>query len=329
MRLTKRLLHHAVFGVVTIGALILWVSELFGELPPMAVLIILLVGLLSGGLWAAYTYGWEYARHFEVALLTLLIGLGMPDVLDQYDIVVLIPPVMALLLTRPRWVMVSAVVLYGIVLVRAGGQGVYANLSNIIEYVIIVAGMLLSGLATDTAQRLADANAKADEARTQAEQQAQQLAQQAHELTQRSEEQQQLLNLVAQLETPAVQLADGVLFVPIVGHLDSRRAQLLTARLLEDAHAQRARLVLLDIAGVSVVDSGVAEALMQAAQSLRLLGCLVFLSGISAEVAATLTQLGMTFEGITAVRNPQEALARYAVLVGQGHGRALPPAASR
>jgi anti-anti-sigma regulatory factor len=46
-------------------------------------------------------------------------------------------------------------------------------------------------------------------------------------------------------------------------------------------------LVILDIAGVSVVDTAVAQALLQTAHTLRLLGCTVFLSGIAAEVATT------------------------------------------
>ena len=44
---------------------------------------------------------------------------------------------------------------------------------------------------------------------------------------------------------------------------------------------------------------------------MRLLGCMVFLSGIAAEVATTLVQLGIGLEGITTVRNPQDALARF------------------
>jgi rsbT co-antagonist protein RsbR len=169
---------------------------------------------------------------------------------------------------------------------------------------------VFSRLATDNTQRLAAARARVERALTQAEQQARQLEQQARELVQRNLEQQNLLDLVTALETPTIQLAAGVLLVPIVGHLDSRRAKALTGRLLEDAHAQHARLVILDIAGVSVVDTGVAHALLQTAHALRLLGCSVSLSGIGAEVATTLVQLGIGFEGITHVRNPQDALAR-------------------
>ena len=126
------------------------------------------------------------------------------------------------------------------------------------------------------------------------------------------DQQRQLLDLVATLETHASPLAEGVLFAPIVGHLDARRAEALTSRLLAEVSAQRARLIILDIAGVSAIDSTVARALLNTAQALRLLGCAVTLSGISADVALAFTRLGATFDDVATARSPQEALALYA-----------------
>ena len=319
MILTQRQIHHGVFGVLTAGGLLLLISSLASSLDPTATIAVLIATILSSGLWFAYWRGWEYARHSAVILLTLVTGLGIPDVTRQFDPVIFIAPLMALILTRPQWMVASSATILGILLARANGQGVYANASNLIECMVIIASLVFSRLATDNAQRLAEASARAERALTQAEQQARQLEQQARQLAQRNEQQQNLLDLVAALETPAVQLADGVLFVPIVGHLDSRRAQTLTTRLLEDAHMQRARLVILDIAGVSVVDTAVAQALLETAHALRLLGCAVFLSGIAADVATTLVHLGIGLEGITPVRNPQDALARYAEMTKHTH----------
>lgn len=111
------------------------------------------------------------------------------------------------------------------------------------------------------------------------------------------------------LETPTITLAEGVLLAPIVGALDPRRAQALTARLLNEASAQRAQRVIIDISGVTSVDTQVAQALVQTARSLSLLGCRVTLTGVSASVAMTLTHLEATLDGIHIVRSPQEALA--------------------
>ena len=311
MILTQRQIDHGVFGLLTVGGLLLLMNSLATGLNTVSTVAILIGTLLSGGLWIGYWRGWEHARLAVVILVTLLISLGIQNVSRDFDIIVFIAPVMALILTQPRWIVASAVTILGSLIFRANGVGVYADTSNLLECTVIISGLVFSRLAIDNTKRLAEAHARADQARAQAEQQAQQLEQQTRELAQRNADQQRLLDLVAELETPANQLADGVLFVPIVGHLDSRRAQALTARLLEDAHAQRAQLIILDIAGVSVVDTGVAQALLHTAHALRLLGCTVFLSGIAAEVATTLVQLGVGLEGITPVRNPQDALTRF------------------
>ena len=68
------------------------------------------------------------------------------------------------------------------------------------------------------------------------------------------------------------------------------------------------------------MDTSVAQALLHTAHALRLLGCTVFLSGIAAEVATTLVQLGIGRERIMPVRNPQYALTRF----GKINRQALP-----
>jgi anti-anti-sigma regulatory factor len=93
--------------------------------------------------------------------------------------------------------------------------------------------------------------------------------------------------------------------------MDSRRAEALTKRLLQETKSHRAKFVVLDIAGVSVMDTSVAKAVIHAVHTLRLLGCEVALSGISASVAMSLIHLGVNLDDIKTVRSPQEALANY------------------
>jgi rsbT co-antagonist protein RsbR len=138
-----------------------------------------------------------------------------------------------------------------------------------------------------------------------------------------NEEQHRLLELIATLEIPAVALADNVLLAPIVGHLDSRRAKMFTARLLDEVHRRRARLVILDITGVQEVDTMVAKALLDTAQALRLLGCQVTLSGVSASTATTLVHQGVLLEGIRTVRSPQEALSSEGGMIGANGASAM------
>jgi anti-anti-sigma regulatory factor len=102
-----------------------------------------------------------------------------------------------------------------------------------------------------------------------------------------------------------------VVLAPVVGHLDSRRAKALTARLLQEVSEQRAQLVVIDIAGVSAVDTEVAQALLRASQAVRLLGCRVIITGISASIATTLTHIGINLGEVATARTPQEALAKF------------------
>jgi rsbT co-antagonist protein RsbR len=155
---------------------------------------------------------------------------------------------------------------------------------------------------SDAAVALADKRAaEAENARQRAEEAQSTIAQQYAE-------QQRLLDLVSVLETPVIAIAEGVLLAPIVGHLDSRRAGQLTKRLLDAVYAQRARAVIIDIAGVPLVDTQVAQLLIRTAQSIRLLGSHVALTGISSETAMTLSSLGMRLEEMQTMRNPQEAI---------------------
>ena len=176
------------------------------------------------------------------------------------------------------------------------------------------------------APRRAEENAQQAEAhRATAEAQAQELADANELMTEQLDQQSKLLELVNTLETPVVPLADGMLLAPLVGHMDSRRAEALTKRLLQETNAQRAKFVVLDIAGVSVMDTSVAKAVIHAVHALRLLGCEVALSGISASVAMSLIHLGVNLDDVKTVRSPQEALANYLGAVEPATQRAEAP----
>ena len=157
-------------------------------------------------------------------------------------------------------------------------------------------------IISDAAVAFADKRAaEAEDARRRAED-AQSTIEQQHA------EQQRLLDLVSVLETPVITIAEGVLLAPIVGHLDSQRAGQLTQRLLNAVYTQRANAVIIDIAGVPLVDTQVAQLLIRTAQSIRLLGSHVVLTGITSDTAMTLSSLGIHLQEVQTMRDPQEAL---------------------
>ncbi len=95
-----------------------------------------------------------------------------------------------------------------------------------------------------------------------------------------------------ELSTPTIQLWDRVLVLPIVGVLDSKRAQDMSDTMLEKVGRTEAKIVIMDIMGVPTVDSSVANHLFKITKATRLMGCECILSGISPEIAQTLVQLG-------------------------------------
>jgi anti-anti-sigma regulatory factor len=219
-----------------------------------------------------------------------------------------------LIFTRPIWVIGSMIGLMAIFSLRNGPENFYINsyigdIRTLGTVVFLTAAMFFSRLIAEDAfnQRSYEAE-QAKLARAEAERQAKAVAQQAQELQQQNQIQRRLLDLVDQLETPVVPLEAGVLLVPLIGSLDMRRLQTLTSRLLNQVIAQRVDLVILDIAGVPDIDAPVADQLEQTAQSLRLVGCQVMMTGITADVAIALIERQIQLNGIQTFRAPQEAL---------------------
>lgn len=97
--------------------------------------------------------------------------------------------------------------------------------------------------------------------------------------------------------------------MPLIGELDTRRVQHVMETLLDGIVAHQADFAILDITGVKVVDTQVAQALVQVAQAATLLGTRVILTGIAAEVAQSLVALGVDLGGITTRNNLQSGVA--------------------
>jgi rsbT co-antagonist protein RsbR len=100
-----------------------------------------------------------------------------------------------------------------------------------------------------------------------------------------------------------------VVVLPLIGTVDSRRAQQVMETLLEGVATSRAQVAILDITGVVVVDTQVADALVRAAQAVKLLGAQVVLTGIRPEVAQTLVGLGVDLSGIVTRSTLQSGIA--------------------
>ncbi|WP_298182097.1 STAS domain-containing protein [Saccharomonospora sp.] len=98
---------------------------------------------------------------------------------------------------------------------------------------------------------------------------------------------------LAELSTPVVKMWDGILAIPLIGTLDSMRSQAATESLLEEIAKQQAKVAILDITGVTAVDTLVAQHLLKTAMAARLMGAECIISGIRPQIAQTMVQLGI------------------------------------
>ncbi len=110
------------------------------------------------------------------------------------------------------------------------------------------------------------------------------------------------------LSMPVLRLRRGLLLLPLIGNIDDERIEALRDGMLRCIREERARVVILDITGVRVVDTYVAHHVVESAEAARMLGAEVILSGMSTDIAYTLARLGVDLPGIALVGDLEEAL---------------------
>ena len=117
---------------------------------------------------------------------------------------------------------------------------------------------------------------------------------------------------IQELSTPVIPIVDtprgGVLVMPLIGSIDSLRARDIMRVLLAGISQHRARVVILDITGVPIVDSGVANHLNKTIKAARLKGTQVIVTGVTEAVAETIVDLGIDWTGIQTLGDLQGGL---------------------
>jgi methyl-accepting chemotaxis protein len=111
-----------------------------------------------------------------------------------------------------------------------------------------------------------------------------------------------------EMSTPVTKIWDGVLFAPIVGIVDSKRSLDIMNKALSSIADTRASTLLLDIGGVAVVDTAVANHLIKIAKAAVLMGCKTIISGISPSIAQTIAELGIDLGAIQTTSTIESAL---------------------
>lgn len=102
-----------------------------------------------------------------------------------------------------------------------------------------------------------------------------------------------------ELSTPVIKVWDKILTLPIIGTLDSRRAQVMMEALLQKIVETNSTIAILDITGVRTMDTLVANHLIKTVTAARLMGARCILTGVSPAIAQTMVQLGIDLTQIT------------------------------
>lgn len=131
----------------------------------------------------------------------------------------------------------------------------------------------------------------------------------------------ELREVLSELSTPVVHLWKDVLLAPIIGTLDSQRAQSMSEKVLNAVSETGAKLVIVDVTGVPLIDTIVGEFLIEMFSAVKLLGADVILTGIKPEIAHTLVKLGIDFDMVNIKRDLESAL-KYA-MEGSAAGKSL------
>lgn len=122
---------------------------------------------------------------------------------------------------------------------------------------------------------------------------------------------------IRELSTPVIRVYERVLLLPLVGAVDSHRAQQIMESVLQNVVDAQARCIIIDIAGVPVVDTRVADNLLKTAAAVRLLGAEVVLTGITAQVARTMVQLGLDVSSMQTVSRLSDGIELALGMVGK------------
>lgn len=129
-------------------------------------------------------------------------------------------------------------------------------------------------------------------------------------LAEAAEEQKRAAEAIAQMSTPIARLWEGILLLPLVGVMTATRIKTVLAAVLTSISDSQAKVIILDISGVGVIDTYTANHFIKIAKATKLMGCTCILSGITPSVAQTIVELGVNVDEIETTGTMKDALER-------------------
>ncbi len=122
----------------------------------------------------------------------------------------------------------------------------------------------------------------------------------------------------AQGLVPILPIAQRVIVVPVIGTLDANRASVLMRAVLSGISSHRAKAVIIDVTGLSEMDTVVAGHLAKTVLASRLKGARTVVSGVTEDASEVLTDIDADWRGIAIAGELRTALVIALGYVGIG-----------
>ncbi|MBT2692418.1 STAS domain-containing protein [Bacillus sp. ISL-55] len=120
--------------------------------------------------------------------------------------------------------------------------------------------------------------------------------------------------VIDELSTPVISIVDGVAVLPIIGDIDTHRARILMEHTLRETKNKEVDCLIMDLSGVFIVDTMVAQELFKIIDSLKLTGVDVNLTGMRPELAHSVVTLGINFDNVKMYSNLGKALKAFGIV---------------
>lgn len=119
-----------------------------------------------------------------------------------------------------------------------------------------------------------------------------------------------------EMSTPVTPIWEGILLLPLLGIVDSSRTHDIMHKTLSKISETRAKAFVMDISGVSTVDTAVANQLIKITKATQLMGCESIISGISPAIARTIVELGISVGEVKTTATLRDAFEIALRMVG-------------
>ncbi|PIC58703.1 sulfate transporter [Sporosarcina sp. P12(2017)] len=124
-------------------------------------------------------------------------------------------------------------------------------------------------------------------------------------------------SLINELSSPVIKITDKIGVVPLIGEMDELRARILLESIPEKSLEADIEHLFIDLSGVTVIDTLVAQQIFQVTKVLSLLGTRCTITGILPAIAQASTELGLDFTNIQTFSSLQLAFTKEFLIMEQ------------